>query len=273
MTLARHEDRTLTIQLQPTEQENLRLDDFLEQMATLKNALRETERMVSGLEPSLYFRIKQLQKNSPAKVVLEAVSDDAAVDARPQYASYIVRRLTTNLRIIANKKRLPSKIDVPALDAYRDIAAPAEKHHIEVQIQAGGHAVAVGRRFREILDSLIGEDEYSYGSVSGKIEAVNLHEDNKRFQLFPIVGASRIFGTFLKKDRKVFAGALDKYVTVYGRLRYKTWDKHACEIKADRITIHDVESSPKFEDLKGISPEATGSLTTQEYIDRVRDAW
>lgn len=273
MRMARHEDRTLTIQLLPTDKENLRLDDFLEQLATLKNALRETERMVSGRDPSLYFRIKQLQKNSPAKVVLEAVSDDEAADAGPQFAGYVVRRFTTNLRIIANKKRLPTNINIAALDSYRDIATPAMKNHIEVEIQAGGHAVAVGRRFREILDSLDGEDEYSYGSVSGKIEAINLHENNKRFQLFPVVGASRIVGTFRSKDRKVFAGALDKYVTVYGRLRYKTWDKHACEIKADSITIHDVESGPKLEDLKGISPEATGSLPTQEYIDRVRDAW
>jgi hypothetical protein len=272
MTMERHADRTITIQLS-AEEDDLRLDDFLEQMAPLKAALRETERLVAGGEPTLYFRIKQLQKNSPAKVILEAVSDEEGERSRPQYASYVVRSLTTNLRVILNKKRLPAKIDVPALDSYRDLAAPSEKRHLEVQLQCGDHTVTVGRQFREILDSIVGEDEFSYGSVSGKIEAINLHDRNRRVLIFPIIGASRVVGTFRNRDRKLFAGAVDKYVTVHGRLRYKTWDKHPYEINADGLTVHDMESSPTLEDMKGISPEATGSLTTQEYIDNLRDEW
>ena len=270
--MAPHVDRTLTIQLQSADQADLRLDDFLEQMATLKTALSETERLVSGRNPSLYFRIKHLQKTSPAKVVLEAVSDNED-EHTPQYASYVVRSLTTNLRIIANKKRLPARIDVPALDSYREIAIPAEKRHIEVQIEAGRHAVIVGRRFREILESLVGEDEYSYGSISGKIEAINLHDRNRRFLIFPVIGASKVVGTFRSRDRKSFAGAVDKYVTVYGRLRYKTWDKYPYQVTADSITVHEVDSGPTLEDLKGISPDATGKLTTQEYIDNLGDDW
>lgn len=271
--MTRHADRTLTVQLQSADQADLRLDDFLEQMATLKTALRETERLVSRREPSLYFRIKQLQKSSPAKVVLEAVSDSEQGDDGPRYANYVVRSLTTNLRLIVNKKRLPARMDFPALESYRELAAPAEKHHIEVQITAGKNSVTVSREFREILESLVGQDEYSYGSISGRIEAINLHDRNRRFLIFPVVGASKVVGTFRNKDRKSFAGAVDKYVTVYGRLRYKTWDKYPYEIIGDSITIHDAESCPTLEDLKGISPGATGSLTTQEYIDRLGDGW
>lgn len=271
MTVARHADRTLTVQLKSADQADLRLDDFLEQLATLKAALRETERMVLGREPSLYFRVKELQKHSPARVVLSAVSDDEDAQTGPQEASYVVRSLTTNLRIIANRKRLPAKIDVPVLDSYREIAAPAEKHNIEVQIQAGAHAVIVGRKFRDTVEGLLGSNEYSYGSVSGRLEAINLHDRNRRFQLFPIIGASRVIGTFRTKDRRAFAGAVDKYITVYGRLYYKTWDKHPYRISADGITVHEVEPGPTLEDLQGISPEATGDLTTQEYIDDLRD--
>jgi hypothetical protein len=271
--MASHEDRTLTVRLKPIDREGLRLDDFLEQLAPLKAALRETERIVSGREPSLHFRVKALQKNSPAKVVLEAVSDTETAESGARYASYVVRSLSTNLRLIVNKKRLPAKIDVPTLDAYRELAAPAEKRRIEVQIQAGRNSVVVGRTFREIVDSLVGEDQYSFGSISGKLEAINLHDRNRSFQLFPVIGASRVGGSFRAKDRKAFAGAVDKYVTVYGKLRYKTWDKYPYHIKADSITIHDIDSGPTLNDLKGISPGATGSLTTQEYIDRLTDEW
>jgi hypothetical protein len=273
--MTRERDRTITIQvIGKGADADPRLDDFIEQMEVLKIALRETERLVSGRDPSLYYRIKRLQKNSPAQVTLEAESDVMEGQSTPTYASYVVRNFTTNLRVIANKKRLPVRIDQPALEAYRGLSATTEKHQLEVEIRTGNHSVIINRKFREIIDGLIGEDEFSYGSISGKIEAINLHDRNRRFQIFPVIGASRIVGTFRQKDRKRFAEAVDKYVTVFGRLRYKAWDKHPYEVIADDITIHDFEpDDDRLYDLKGIAPGATNELTTQEYIDQLQDEW
>jgi hypothetical protein len=274
--MAQHCDRTITVQLKNLSNDtDLRLDDFLEQMAALKTALRETERVVAGgAEPSLYFTIKRLQKSSPANVTLEAVSDAGDERSEPRYASYVVRSLTANLRVIANKRRIPSKLDVPALEAYRALAEPAEKRLLEVKIQVGNNSVLIGKRFREILDSIMGDDEFSCGSVSGRLEAINLHDKNRRFQLFPTIGPDRIVGTFRNKDRKRFASAVDRYVTIYGRLRYKTWgSSHPYAINADDITIHDVQGGHTLEDLKGVSPGARGTQSTQEYIDTLRDEW
>jgi hypothetical protein len=267
-----HTDRTITVQLLThRDAGDLRLDDFLEEMEKVRTALRETERLLYGKAPSLYFRIKKLQKNSPTHVTLEAVSDAQDERGEPQYASRVVRSLTTNLRLIARKKR-PAKIEVPVLVAYRDLTTPIEKRAIEVEIQSANHSVRIDRRFRDILDQIIGADEISYGSLSGTIEAINLHDQKKRFWLYPTVGPTRVFGRFRNKDRRRFAAAVDKYVTVYGRLRYKTWDKYPYAIFADDVTVHDTDV-PTLYDLKGVSPDATGDLTTQEYIDRVRDEW
>jgi len=241
-------------------------------MQTLKNALRETERIVARRDPSLYFNIKSLQKNSPANVTLEAVSDDEGESSTPQYASRVVRSLTTNLRIIANKRAIPRGLDVPALESYRDMAISTDKHGVDVKLQTGNHSVLINSQFGQILDSIIGEDEFSYGSVSGKIEAINLHHRNRRFQIFPTVGPSRVVGTFLTKDRKAFANSLDKYVTVFGRLRYKTWDRFPYAISAHDITVHDI-TVDGLDQIKGIAPEATGQLTSQEFIDRLNDEW
>jgi hypothetical protein len=271
--MAAHADRTITIQLHgpSSERGELRLDDFLDELQRVKAALRETERLVSGRAPSLYFRIKKLQKNSPASVTLEAASDAQDERAEPQFASYVVRSLSTNLRLISHKKRLPKKIDVPVLETYRELVAPSEKRQIDVQIQVGNHSVLINRKFRDILDEAIGEDEFSYGSLSGTIEAINLH-DKRRFWLYPTVGPARVIGKFRNKDRKRFAAAVDKYVTVFGRLRYKTWDMYPYAIFADDIQIHD-DKAPTLYDMKGMSPDATGTLTTQEYIDHIRDEW
>jgi len=112
----------------------------------------------------------------------------------------------------------------------------------------------------------------TYGSISGTIEAINLHDRNRRFWIYPTIGPSRVIGKFRSRDRKLFASAIDKYVTVYGRLRYKTWDMHPYAIFADEIHVHDTKSVTLY-DLKGMSPGATGDLSTQEYIDQIRDEW
>ncbi|MEI9815175.1 MAG: hypothetical protein WDO18_22115 [Acidobacteriota bacterium] len=205
--MADHTDRTISIILAgKTPNAELRLDDFLDQMQALRLALRETERVVSGNDPSLYLRIKSLQKNSPAEVVLEAVSEATDERADPVYANHVVRSLTTNLRVISKRHRLPANVEMTTLDAYRELAEPAEKRGMEVSIKTGNHSVEINKNFRETLDAIIGEDEYSYGSVTGKIEAINLHARNRRFQIFPVVGASRVTGTFKSRDRKRFAG-------------------------------------------------------------------
>jgi hypothetical protein len=267
--MAIHTDRTITIQLSGTrDRDSLRLDDFLEELQTIRAALRETERLVSGKEPTLHLQITALKKSSPAVVTLEAVSEAHDERALPEYANYVVRSFTANLRLITNRKKLPGKIDMVTLESYREMAAPVEKNRIEVQIKTGNNAVLINRNFKTILEEVMGEDEFAHGSISGKIEAINIHNRN-RFWLYPIIGPRRVVGKFKAKDRKRFTAAVDKYVTVYGRLRYKTWDKYPYAIKADDIEIHD--ESVSLLDLRGIAPDATGNLTTQEYIDQLRD--
>jgi hypothetical protein len=271
-----HEDATLTVELLPKSSgAEIRLDDFLEQMQTVKSALRETERFLSGgREPSLYLRINEIHKNSPIHATLEAVPETAGhLDATPAtatYASTIVRTMTTNLRVISGRRKRPVKIDFPVLESYRKMTVPAEKYRVDVKITTGDHSVTIDRKFREILDSIVGDDEHSYGSISGTIEGINIHGDNRRFWLYPVIGASRIIGTFRARDRKKFAATVDKYVTVYGRLTYKSWDKFAYAILADDVTIHEAQEYG-LRDLKGIAPDATGALSSKDFIDRLRD--
>jgi hypothetical protein len=264
------QDRTITVTLSG-EADNPRLDDFVEEMQKLKTALRETERLVSGREPTLYFRIRRLQKSSPVQVTLEAVSEAEDDRGEPKFANYVVRSFTTNLRVIDRRKRLPQKIEYPVIQAYKELTAPAEQHRLEVEIAAGNRKVVLNRQFRETLDRLIGSDEYGYGALSGRIEAMNLH-GKRRFWLYPVVGPSRVSGTFPPMQRGRFTAAFDKYVTVYGRLRYKTWDKYPYAIAADDIRTHDQEG-PRLIDLKGVAPGATGEVGSREFIDRLHDEW
>ncbi len=265
--MARHAE-SLTIELLP-EADDLRLDDFIEELEALKGALRETERLVTGREPSLFFRIVRLQKSSPATVELQAVSNATDERAQPQFASYVIRNLTANLRVIGNRKRLPKRIDVPALNAYREMTEPLERHGLEVIIKSGPNSIKINRTFREAIEAVMGEDEVSYGSITGHIEGMNTHS-RRSFRLYPAIGPHRVLGSFKRRDRAKFASGMDKYVTVWGNIKYKTWDKFPYAIDADDIEVHEQPHAP-FNQLRGIAPNATGPLTSTEYLDTIRD--
>lgn len=267
-----HDDRIVTIQLAEEESgEDVRLDDFLEQLKTLKSALQETERIVYGVQkPTLYFRIRRLEKNSPSRVTVEAVSDQ---NPSPSYASRVVRTLGFNLRVISRRNKIPPQMDFPAMESYRELTIPAKTRHLNVIIQTGKGSVTLNAEFRRKIETMIGKDEVSLGSISGRIEKINLHDRAREFTLYPIVGASRVKGVFPSKDRALFVDAVDKYVTVHGRLSYKPWERFPHLITADAIEIHNPNDRIGLQALRGLAPDATGILNSKDFIDEVHDEW
>jgi len=265
-----HADSTLMIQLL-TGESDLWLDEFLDELRTLGSALRETERLVSQRsDASLSFRIRKLEKNSPATIELEAVSNAKDSERQqPKYASYVVRAMTANLRLIGNRQKLPSRIDVPTLAAYREMTVPLKKHGLEVVVRSGPNSIKINQQFRKAVEAVMGKDEVSYGSISGRIEAMITH-GRRRFRLYPVVGPFRVLGTFRRKERAKFTAGMDKYVTVWGRVSYKTWDPFPYAIAGEHIEVHD-STPPNLLTFRGIAPNATGNFSSPDYVSELRD--
>jgi hypothetical protein len=249
---------------------NVRLEEFIEQLDVIRNALRETERSVTHRDPDLYYRIIDMKHQSPATVVIEAASGREGGTADSQLAGAVVRYFTTNLRFISRKSRAPRTANVPVLETYREMTAPLQKHITEVVIRSGEHSVVINNKFRDAIEHVLGPEESSYGSISGRLEALNLHNTFK-FSLYPTVGPSKVTGKFKRKLRTKFTNAIDKYVTVYGLLRYKTWDKFPYAVIAEDIVVHTDPPATTLADLKGMAPAATGDLTSVEFLDQIRN--
>jgi hypothetical protein len=263
--------RQITIQIQGSlaDRGDVRLEDLVEELGTIRNALRETERMLTGSDPSLYFRIVGLSHRSPAIIVLEAASDSTTEERTSQVAGKVVRHFTANLRFLSRKHRPSRTASVPVLESYREMTQPLQKHVTEVIIRAGKHSVVINESFKRTIESVLGPEETAYGSISGTIEAINIHCTNK-FHLYPTIGPARISGRFRPRLRSKFTSALDKYVTIYGLLRYKTWDKFPFAVVAEDIEVHE-PPAPTLFDIRGMAPGATGNLTSDEFLDRLRD--
>lgn len=119
---------------------------------------------------------------------------------------------------------------------------------------------------------VIGPDELVLGSVNGVLEAINIH-NTLRFNVYPLVGPKKVVCSFPASMKSDVIAAIDRYVSVSGTLRYKHWSDfpHAMEAQSIDVFKEDREL-PTLADLRGIAPEATGDLMSEDFIEAIRDA-
>lgn len=263
-------DGTLTIELNNKKADELRLDDFLSELTRLTDALKETERLLYKQEPTLYLRIKELKKNSPAFIKLEIVSES---NHGQEFARMISRTFTTGLRYIGHKSKVPQFLNNDTLKSYSELGKSRKEGSIDLKIMGEGSraVVVIDDNLRETIDNLMGPNTFRYGSISGRVEKLNLH-NSRKFWIYPEVGPARVTATFKEPSRKQVTEAVDQYVTVYGRFTYKPWDRWPFLVAVEDIVVHK-EVGESLRDLKGVAPGATGNLSTEEFIEKLRDEW
>ena len=274
----------ITVQLIGTSEDegHVRLGAFITQLEAVKAALKQTERLITGEDdPSVYYRIVGLRYSSPASVVLEAVSSMGRESfvlrkkrrrtVKADHSQATVNRFFQSLNEIREKKQRPARADLQALKAYQNLAATLDKSVSGVKLINKRHAVDIDNRFRTAIDEIIGPDELFEGTVFGVLERLNLHNAT-RFDIFPLIGPKQVaceFGSALRND---VISAVDKYVCVSGKLRYKRLEKFPYAINAKGIDVLPPEQElPTMFDVKGMAPNLTEGRSIAEFLEVVRD--
>ena len=260
----------------PEDDGHLRLTTLIEQLELLKNALSETERLVTGEEKEryVYYRVVDLSHNSPAQIVVEPTAKMPIDQRLPKAMAGIFFK---NLDQIKEKK-IPEGVDWKALEAYRDLSALLTKKSIKEVVIEGiaddkttSTAIDITPQFKKLVDDLIGEDEIVSGSLTGSVEWLNIHNKNI-FHIYPEFGASKVACRFPRKLKSQVIAAIDKRVQVFGDLRYKMSDNFPYAMNVEEIEIlPSDEELPTLASLRGIAPQLTGELTAYEFIRKLRD--
>lgn len=252
------------------DKQNVRLNDFIEQLRNIKEALIENELAISGAhKATVDYKVVDLRHNSPATIVLEPVSLNGLMPAH--LLADVPQSFTNELRQIRDKKKLVREPDLSRLEAYRRIGAKEKSRIKKVKITYDRKAVTIDEKFQENLNEIVGPDELVEGSISGTLEALNFHNTNK-FTLYPQLGPKKIAGMFPQELRPRVKEAIDNFVTIYGKLRYKAWSSHPHGIIANTIDIHEPDSElPSLFDMRGSFAGSTGKLNSVEYIDKLRN--
>jgi hypothetical protein len=274
----------ITVQLQGSFEDDwhVTLSAFLTQLEAIKAALKQTERLVSGEdEPSVYYRIVDLHHSSPATVVLEAVSrsnqpqQETKKKKRPvqrvDYSQATVREFFHSLKQIREQKKAPPRADLQALEAYRNLAGPLDKKVSGLKLIDGEESVDIDRHFQAAIDEIIGPDELVEGTINGTLEKINLH-NTSRFDIFPPIGPKQVACEFGPSLREAVIKAVDQYVCVGGKLRYKGLDNFPYAINVERIEVLPADSElPSIFDIKGMAPNLTEGKSTAEFLEELRN--
>lgn len=247
----------------------VRVEDFVAQIDAFFEALRQTDRIVSKKDkPTVLYRIVDLSHRSPSKVTLAAFPIDIAED----YSDETVKRFLAALEDIGKKDEAPADFDYEALEAYKEIAKKIDKGLTQLTVSSNGYRCDITQDYPSRIQLIQGSDEVARGSMSGRIEAISFHTPPYRFTLYPIVGPQRVRCNFPTKKKSDAISAIDKYVIVYGTIKYRHKSIYPYEIDVEHIEIPPPEETlPRLSELKGIAPDLTQGLTPEEYVRRNRD--
>lgn len=250
---------------------HLRLSEFIKQLQAVKSALKQTERTITGKdEPELYYKVVQVTHASPLSVTIEPTP--LKPEEGRETAKTTVKKFFTTLSMINKKNDAPEDFDLLALEAYRDLGTMLDKHVTGITLSSTKrNKVAIDKKFENKVSEIIGPDEIVEGSISGMLEWLNLHNTNI-FHIYPVIGAKKVVCNFPKRLKEKVKTAIDSHVEVYGELRYKKWGNFPYAMNVSDLDILPPDDElPTLFDLRGIAPDATGDLSSVEFVRAIRD--
>ena len=136
-------------------------------------------------------------------------------------------------------------------------------------------SVLLDTSFKDQISNLLDKEYFAHGSITGRLESINLHGRKKSFRIYPEIGPKMVVCAFtlphLKEEAKA---SLKKIVTVRGKKAYRPNSNFAYRIDAlEIIPLKDVAPQVYLSDLQGIAGPLPGDKTSVELIREVRDEW
>ncbi len=256
----------------PEDAYDVKFDEFVTQLELVKKALSETQKLISKETDIAYFKVKHLQKQSPAQVVVEAVP--ISTDFQEKTVQ-LVKSFFQGIESL-EKGEWPFEYSESALEAYKELPSLKMKGRLgNVEFSKNG-----GERFQvenlsKNIDVLLGPDEIEYGSYTGMLELINVHKNNI-FYIYPTYLLPKLKCFFPDELKAEVISAVGKYVTVYGRKKIRSLFKSGVpyQMVIDQIEIHPGEEElPKLRDLKGTLSTSADDIPSEDFVRGLRNEW
>lgn len=264
---------TLHIRGRDIDHGHVRVEDFIKQLTSFKNALSATDRLISETL-STYFRIVDLRHQSPAFVEIEAVPVSTATVNRPEG---VVNRFFRSLDDI-ERGVAPEGFDFSTFQAFEEITALLQKDRITELIlcRDDESQTKTLTPLAPQIEKILGPDEYEVGSATGTLDQINLHANQNVFTIYPTSKQRKLRCVFAKEVRSQAIKAVGQYVRVSGRMKYKSHleRRYPYEVLVREIEVYPPESElPTLGSLEGAASDTPLSMPSEEFVRRIRDEW
>jgi hypothetical protein len=261
----------ITIQITGREEDHgdVWLKDMLRQLQAWQKVLLESARVLDT--PDVYVRVADLSHNSPSTFTLEVVPSGKDIES----AARLVDGVHSTLRKLAANESPDLPFDTQALNAFKELASPIKQGYVEQsRVKFEDEWLEVDSTLPTSVDKVLGPDEFEDGSMTGRLEKINLHRNSNVFTLYSTMDHWQLRCVFDRSLRTDAVNAVDRHVTVFGRMKYKSRDAHPYEMRVEEIEVHPAdENLPRLADLRGIAPGLTGGKTSVEYVAQIRNEW
>jgi hypothetical protein len=269
-------DKFITFSVEGLDAENghVKADEFLEKLTSLLTALNGIDRLVGETgSPSLYYRIIDASHTSPFKITLEPVIRKNIKTVKRDIVKTCHSRFFGEISAIREMKPVSADIDNRLLENLRDLTIGIGEDFKTVTISNGHERVELDRTFETNVKKLLDEEDVSYGGIEGMLEAVNIHGAARRVWIYPKIGEERVRCDFLPGTSDQIREALGHYVRVTGLKFFRSTSPFPFRINVKDLEIISDEKIVSLNQLSGIAPDATGEMSSVEFVRRIRNEW
>jgi hypothetical protein len=248
---------------------HVRLEVFVNELQKLQAALARADKTVSDGERCSYFAIVGLSHSSPATVELEA----RVLPNRQDWRQSTVNLLTSAIRAV-ERGEFTAESDPELLADIKELAAPVGASLRTAYLVVDGASHYLTAAIATNITTFLADQEQCLTTVEGMLERVNVHDGANEFTIFPHVGANRIRCKLPQELAEKGISAIRRRVAVSGLAKYRKFAAFPHEIDAEQLEIYGLERDlPTFDDLRGIAPDATGDLSSEDFVKELRHGW
>jgi hypothetical protein len=264
------EDRiTLIIEGLPEDEGRVRLGVFMSQLQNLSATIGKLDREANEGKPATYLRIVELSYSSPVRVVLET----QPLPGQPYIGQAIAEGLGHVTMALENDADL-SSLDADLLEEIRALARPVGKTVKSAALIFGDRTFDLTPRVASKVDLALAVDDECEGSIEGMLEQINLHLGANIFHIYPQIGPKKVVCRFPARLYNDAVSAVGRRVEVSGTLRYRLGARYPHQVCVRHIETFPPESElPDWDDLLGRAPDATGDLSSEDFVRELRDGW
>ena len=260
----------ITVDGIPEEEGHVRIDDFIRQLQLFSSAIKKYDQHITRQhESTTYLRIVDLHHSSPAMVVVEPRPYDVKYDN----TELVAREFFSFLTEVSTPGTLIRSVDSSVLESLQNMSRGLGRRFSYLSISRENEVVVMDNRFEQRVSECLEPEESYPGFFRGILEAINIHGNANVFRIYPDIGPTKITCYFPLELRNAAIEAIAHFVEVRGVVKYKGRATFPHAITVNEIKVFPDDSQlPTLLDLRGVAPDATGDLLSEEFVRILRNA-